>query len=165
MDLLGQTGIDLYEGKGKDAFERVAKARGGLEDAGLARVDLNRITLLDVSCRAGLAAAKSCDANDRRPFLDAVRRDAASLDREPAPWARALGSMARAGISSLEGKADARAMATKAVAHLRAAKVDVYAAACAHAADLEDDVRALMRREHVKNPDRFAQVFFPGRSS
>ena len=163
MDLIAQAGTDLYEGDAMAAFERVTRSRKELEAAGLTRVEFNRVLLLDVASRAALGAARLADARDRRPYLDAARKDTLLLAREATPWARALAAARQAAIAALEGRADAAETAARATAALGAAELGVYAASCAHAANLDvPDARELFAREHIKDPVRFARVFSPG---
>jgi len=162
MDLVSQTGIDLYEGNARGAVERVERMRSKLEDAGLTRVEFNRVLLLDVCSRASLAAARAADPRDRRPHLESARRDVASLAKEAAPWARALAEAKTVALARIEGRTDPE-MSKRAVRSLLAVDLDVYAASMAHAADLDAiEARGLFAREHIQDPTRFAQVFAPG---
>lgn len=164
MDLFAQVNIDLYEGKHEQAAERIATVRPKLVDAGQARVEFNRVLLLDVSSRASLARARALPREERRPHLEAARRDIDALARVKARWARALATPKRACLAQLEGDPEAKLHAARAVVELGAAKLHLYAAACAHASgcDAPEAFAKLFERERVKDPDRLAQVFFPG---
>jgi hypothetical protein len=163
MDLVAQVSIDLYEDKAEQACERVARVRKRIEQAGLARVELNRILILDVASRAMLARARATPSERRRPLLEDATRDVARLEKERPLWGRALAAPKRACILRLEGHPDAEAQASHAVEVLRSAKLDLYAAACVHVAGVKDDDLARhFERQQVAHPTRFARVFFPG---
>jgi serine/threonine protein kinase len=163
MNVYAQTGIDLYEGKVKDAFERAMAERKRLADAGIGRVELDRIHLNDVATRASLAAAASAPPDERHVYLEAARRDVAAMLKEKAPWGRALASAHRAALLRLEGHEDAKAAAGRAVAELRSSHLDLHASTCAFAAGLDDtDAQTFFTQQGIKRPERFARVFSPG---
>jgi tetratricopeptide (TPR) repeat protein len=164
MDLVAQVGVDLYEGAHEAAVERVAATRAKLEDAGIVRVEFNRILLLDVTCRVSLARAKSAPKAERQRHIDSARKDMLQLSRERAAWGRALAAPKRASLLRLEGDPGAESAAAEAVDVLRSAHLGLYAAACARLArgKTSREFVTMFEREHVKDPDRFAQVFFPG---
>jgi tetratricopeptide (TPR) repeat protein len=163
LDLVAQVGIDLYEDNPRRACERVAGVRKRIEQAGLARVELNRILILDVAARATLAMARASRPEDRKPLLDAAKRDVALLEKERPLWGRALAAPKRACILRLENSPDASSAAAHAVDILRSANLDVYAAACAHIAEVNvPELAQYHAREQIVKPSRFANVFFPG---
>ncbi|MDR3637306.1 MAG: hypothetical protein P4L84_26115, partial [Isosphaeraceae bacterium] len=106
-------------------------------------------------------------------WLSSARRDAARLEREGTPWARAPALGVRAGLAARRGR-DAEA-----VAHLRqAARAfrEIDMGLCATVADwrlgtliggeegrqLLESADASMRTQSIVRPDRVAALFAPG---
>src|SRR5439155_3932795 len=102
-----------------------------------------------------------------------VAREAARLEREKAPWARALAALLGAAARKLDGDADgARARLERAVAELDAADLALYAACArrrlgeltggADGARLAAQAAEWFAREGVRNPERMTALLAPG---
>jgi hypothetical protein len=155
--LVADVQIDLYEGRGRRAVERLQAAWGRMRRSLLLGVQTVRVEMTSLRARARLAA----HAEDKQP---AHTRDAAAcvkrLAREGVPyasaWAAAYGAL-------LAGDDAAMAAAAKA---FDGANMRVVAAACRHRAGDEEGTEAL-RKAGVRDPERLASVYFPsaGRTS
>ncbi|MFO0676140.1 MAG: protein kinase [Polyangiaceae bacterium] len=164
MDLVAQVNIDLYQGATGKAWERVRTARKSLDEAGILRVEFNRILFLDVEGRAALASAQAAPPAERKPYVEVAHRAAKALSSENVPWARALAAPMRAGLAKLEGNVDAaKKAAAVAIAALRESQLHLYASAVALVADVpgEEEARRLFERELVRHPAILARIFFP----
>ena len=164
MNLIAQVDVDLYEGKPARAVERISTVRKQVEGAGLSRVELNRIQLLDVAARADIALAATLSGSERERRLELARKDTALLEKERVPWGRALAAPKRAAIAKLTGSSDSEQLAKNALRVLEQAKLRLYAASVASLTGLSDDkgIETHFVREQVKDIPRFARVFFPG---
>src|SRR5262249_26848159 len=94
--LFDEVQIDLYQGEGIAAWERVTAQWPALARSHLLRVQQVRIFLLHLRARAALAAAPA--ATEPAPLLHAAERDARRLRRAGIGWAGALAHVARAGV-------------------------------------------------------------------
>jgi hypothetical protein len=88
--------LDLYRGNAEAAHARLAAAEGHLARVGLGRFEQARIELVYLRARIALARGD----RDARELVE-------SLTGEAAPWAIALGQLARAALHAFEGDVDA----------------------------------------------------------
>jgi len=154
----------LYRGDGARAEERLAAEWSQLERSMVLRVQQIRVRAIHFRGSALAACGKS-------PQL--VAREAARLEREKAPWARALAALLGAAARKLAGDRDgARALLERALTELSAAELALYAA-CARRRLGEltggDEGAALIARagewfarEGVRNPERMTALLAPG---
>ena len=92
LDLYAQTQIDLYEGKGQEAWARIEGKWAELKASGLMRVGLNRVLLLDLRGRAAIACLRQSNDGKEKILLRREAKSASlSLRKEPMVWAQALG--------------------------------------------------------------------------
>jgi hypothetical protein len=169
--LFDEAQIDLYQGDGSAAWERVTAQWPALARSSLLRVQQVRIFLLHLRARAALAAVPA--AADPRRLLHAAERDARLLWRERIPWAEALAQLVRAGIAM--GRHDAggaRQLLEDAASRLEAAGLRLHAAAARRR--LEEQVAgsegrrlvgqadAWMKGQNVRRPDRMTALLAPG---
>jgi hypothetical protein len=173
VHLLSRAYVEIYLGQGEAALARVEAAVPAFGTSMLVRTHYPRVTLTDVRGRAALAAAALASGRTRAARLAKARGLAKRLEREKAPWARALGLIVRAGHAALSGD---RAAAGE---HLMAAAgladeigMSLHAAAARlHAgrlrggdagAEMERSARAAFTAEEVVDPDRYAAFLAPG---
>jgi hypothetical protein len=163
--------LDLYEGKGRAAWDYLSAHRTAYRRSLLIHSQHPRVDFLQWHARAALAVA--AEADDPAMFLRAAGRSARRLAREGAPCPVAHAEFLRAGIAYLYGKSES------AVRHLRAAALGYDAAGmhlCAAAVrrrlgqltggeegqKLARDASASMEREGIVHPGRITAVYTPG---
>jgi hypothetical protein len=170
------TEVDLYDGLGRQAFERVSKDFSRAERALKFVREYFHVPARHLRARSALLAA----AQERRPrerarLLAAAARDARWLRQAPPDYARAWAAVVDAGISALRGEREqAVAALEEAVAGLDATH-DRFAAACARmrlgaylgASDergrsLSVEGEAFMREQGIVDPHRTAAAIVPG---
>jgi hypothetical protein len=163
--------IDLYQGEGSAAWEKVTDQWPALARSHLLRVQQVRILLLHLRARAALAAAPA--AADPGPLLHAAERDARLLRRERIAWAGALAQLVRAGVAM--GRHDAgRAcpLLDDAAGRLQAAGLRLHAAAARRRLGERvggseghrrvEHAEAWMRGQNVRRPERMTALLVPG---
>jgi hypothetical protein len=159
---LDETQIDLYEGQGERAWQRVSEHWPLLARSHLLLVEQVRIFLLHLRARAALAAG----------HLRAAAADARRLAREPAPWSQALGKLIEAGVARGRGDvAEASRLLEDSAARLDAVAMCLYAAAArrrqgqrrgAPGQGRGDQAEAWMRGQKVASPARMTALLAPG---
>jgi serine/threonine protein kinase len=163
-ELFALVHIDLYEGDGAGAYQRVCRAWPEQRRAQLLRVHMMRYILEDLRARAALATPGADPGRSRL-----VARAARSLERGTMPWGAAAGAVLRAGLAGLRGDRDG------AIGHLRravlgyeASDMAMHAAAAAYRLAtlrgdrlLMRDTEARMRAEGILRVDRYAAMLVP----
>jgi eukaryotic-like serine/threonine-protein kinase len=96
--LLARTHIDLYNGDGQAAWDRILKQWPTYVRSYLLSIKKLRIELLQSRARSALAAA-AC-AVDPGPLLRAAERDALRLRREKMPWSEAHAQFISASVAA-----------------------------------------------------------------
>jgi hypothetical protein len=169
--LYDETQIDLYEGNGLAAWERLARHWPLLERSMIFWVQQVRIFQRHVRARAALSAA--AQAGDREPLLRAAARDAEALGREPVAWAQALAQLVRAGVAASRGDgAGAAGWLRDAAARCHEAGLGLYEAAARRrlgqlldgeeARRLVAQADAWMAGQKVVCPERMTALLVPG---
>src|SRR6202022_3432173 len=119
--------IDLYQGDGESAWQRLAEAWPALEQSHLLRVQ--QIPILMLHLRARCALVLAVGGKDAASWLRAAQRDARSLRREKLPWSDALAELIEAALVFLRGDADqSRQILATAAAGFAATDMHLYAA-------------------------------------
>jgi hypothetical protein len=169
--LMSQTLIDLYEGNGRAAYERISKAWPALEASFLLKVQGLAITAHYLRGSAAIAAATG--VADNNALLRAAARDADTLTKTKVEWSQPLSRLILAGAAAVGGDRDKeRAFLESAAEGFDAAHMALYAAAARHAlgglvgGDAGRDTRAAAERfmtsQKIARPDAFASVLAPG---
>jgi hypothetical protein len=163
--------IELYQGNGKAAWDRLAASWPKLASSMFMRVQQERIFWRHVRALAALSAAGT--VSDREPLLRAAERDARALAKEGIRWADELGRLVRAGIAMSRGRADAAGLLREAAAGLDAVDMSLHAAAARRALGrlqggaegdkLASDAEAWMQQRTIANPARMSALLVPGR--
>jgi len=124
--------VDLYEGRGREAFERVARDFPQARRARRFAVERVHIVARERRARSAImAAAQEMRPRERSRLLAVAARDASWLRRAPPDFARARAAVVDAGIASVQGeRARAVAALEQAITRLEGAD-DRFAAACA----------------------------------
>jgi eukaryotic-like serine/threonine-protein kinase len=167
LDPLAQARIDLYQGDGARAWQRVNDHWPAFRAALLDRVQLLRVAMTNLRGTAALASA-----GGRAERLAQAVGDARRLRRESVPWATGLGTLLEAGVRAARGdQAGALSGYTQAAVQLEEADMSLHAA-CARwhqgellggdaGAALVAAARAFMERQSVRNPLRLRAVIAP----
>ena len=161
--------IDLYQGDGKAAWDRLAAAWPMLAGSHFMRVQQVRIFMRHLRARAALAAASG--VADREPLLRAAEKDARALSKEGIRWADELTRLVRAGIAMTRGQPDAARLLREAAAGLDAVEMPLHAAAARRALGrlmggtegqtLEAQAEEWMRQQTIANPGRMSTLLVP----
>ena len=171
-ELYARGEIDLYDGRGKDAWQYVSNRWPALRRSMLLRIQGARIESVYLRARAAVAASAVADvASARRKLLSSAERDARRLARESAPWADAAADFIRGGTSAVRGDLESarhrferaeRAfhsvdMALHAmVARRRRGQLTAGGTALVRSAD------DWMAAQSIRNPARMADMLAPG---
>jgi serine/threonine protein kinase len=169
--LFDEVQIDLYQGDGSAAWDRVTAQWPALARSYLLRVQQVRIFLLHLRARAALAAAGA--VAEPGPLLDAAENDAGRLRCERIVWAEALAHLVRAGVAM--GRHDtggARQLLEEAAGRLEAADLRLHAAAArrrlgeqvggSEGYRLVEQADAWMKGQKVRRPERMTALLAPG---
>ncbi len=160
--------IDLYEGDGERAWQRLEGAWAALGASMLLRVQIVRIEANFLRGRAALATCATADP-DRLALVDA---HAAALDREHLPWSDALAAILRSRAASRRGPGTgATPQLERAAAAADAAGLHAFAAAVRwrggerRGGRRGDAIRraahAWFEAENVQRPERFVAMLAP----
>lgn len=171
-ELLAHAEIDLYLGRGGDAYRRFERSWSALKRSLLLKAQQQRLELFDARARAAIAMSSESGV-DAPAMLAVAERHAGWIERARMPWADALAKLIRAGIAERTGKPE------QAVALLRAASEGFVASGLAlHTAIARrilggklggDEGRALvatadtwLATTHVKDAARVTAALAPG---
>ena len=170
FELVGLTEIDLYEGNGAAAWDRVSSAWRVLTHSLLMRVQVVRTQLTHLRGRtAVLAARQTSDRSLRDRLLATADRDVRAIEREGTAYAAALALLLRGSISVTRGD-HARAIDEfrRAEDQCLAQDMRLHMAAARRARGLllsGDEGRAVvgsagawMSAQLIGDPDRFSQM-------
>jgi hypothetical protein len=171
--LLAETNIDLYEGAGKRALERLTGDWPSLKRSLLLRLPLPRNESLHLRARAALAAAHQAGASERKSLLARARKDAGRMAQSKLAWTSALSKLLQAGVSAHRGQTEqAIRMLEAAVAELDEAEMKLYAAAARRrlgalmggdaGAELIAAANTFMQQQNVTDPTRMTAMLAPG---
>jgi hypothetical protein len=169
--LLAETRIDLYEGDGAAAFQRVDSHWALLRRSLLLRVQIIRIFSVHLRARAALAAARR--SSEPWTLLALARRDAKRLLREKLPMVDGLAHLVEAGVVRAQGDVEAtRRLLEQAVKELEASGMSLFRSAAVHrlgelvggdeGALLVRESQEAMRRQRIRQPDKMTDMLAPG---
>ena len=169
--LLANVFVDLYEGIGDEAIERLRGEWRNYQKSFLSQVQQIRIDFLQVHCRAALAAAAS--NYQKKNSLRTVKQTIEKLKRERIGYAVALAEAFQASWLHQQGDANAsRLHLEKAIVLLSKAQMFLYCNACRHVLVHRFDEKApasaiqtLATWETLgvlKQPERIANALLPG---
>jgi tetratricopeptide (TPR) repeat protein len=172
FDLFGQAEIDLYEGKTRAAWERVASGWPKLQRSMLRRTQL--VYLESAHLRARTIVAAAADGEAPASVLGVAEREARRIEREEMPWSNPLAELIRASIAALGGDTKtAVGLLASAETGFEAADQNLHAAVARtrrgellggpEGEKLRAEADAWMAREHVVSPARFCRLVAPGR--
>jgi hypothetical protein len=170
-ELYSQLQIDLYRGRGLDAWTKISQAWPWLVGSLLLRVQVQHVLIRHARARCALAAAAMTPERDH--LLQSAREDASRLKRLKVPWAMALARLVEAGIAStMQQKSQAVSILRDALERLEAVHMQSYAAAARYCLGglLEGEegqrhllqARSWMESQGIRNPGRMARMLSPG---
>jgi hypothetical protein len=162
--------LELYEGDGAAAYQRIDEDWRRRSGSPFARVAFARARLLSLHGVAALAAYRSGE-RDRR-LVRAAARDARSLRAMRMPWTDALARVLEAGVSFATGvHAEVRAQLELAHSELAAANMSLYAtlarrrlgelAGGVEGARAIAEADAWLAAQDVRAPERLARIYMP----
>jgi hypothetical protein len=166
-----RTILELYCGRGDDAWQLVEHGWRRYCTSLLGRIQQIRVDFLQVQGRAALSAASA--AANPAPLLQAARRIVGRLHRERTPWADATASLIQSGIQALRNeRAAAEATLQQAVRQLDGVQMRLMAAAARrrlaalttgpNREQLLAEADAVMAEQGVRNAARLTAAFAPG---
>jgi len=169
--LMSETLIDLYEGRGADAWRRISEEWPAVKRSQMLRIQVLRIMLRHFRGRSALAAGLA--GADPEASTRAALSDARRIAREGVPWSAPMADSLRAGAAELSGdRALARALLARAADGFDDAGMLSYAAAARRTAggleggeegarvvrSAEEDYRA----QGVEDPAKMARMHVTG---
>jgi serine/threonine protein kinase len=169
--LLAEVNIDLYEGNGAVAYQRVVSKWRAIRRSLMLFVQYIRADANYLRARAALASLEG--ASNRRARLAEAIRLAHALEHEKIPWIAMLGQLVWAGVRLAQGQR------ASAIAHLRVgiekgdeAGMALHAASAryqlgkalgdAEGRKLVAAAEDWMRGQNILVPERFAAMLVPG---
>jgi hypothetical protein len=168
--LFDEAQIDLYEGAGTVAWQRVEGTWPLLARSHLLLVQQVRVFMRHLRGRAALAAA--AQGKNPGPLLRITDREVRALRREGAPWAQALAQLLCAGAAAGRGESKRVAeLLREGAARCEAAAMHLFAAAARRRLGIRlggEEGRALvsgadewMAGQQVRQPERLAALLVP----
>jgi hypothetical protein len=169
--VLAETLIDLYQGNGQSAWQRITDLWSTYRRSQLLLAQQVRVDVRQSRARSALAAAAA--ASDAEPYLRAAGKDAKLLQREKTTWAQAISRLTQAGIARMRGDETAVCQLLESAGSLfDDAGMVLYAAACRwHLGDARGGqegkslIAAAQQQfvaQEVKNPSRMRDMLAPG---
>ncbi len=167
--------VDMYEGRGHDAFQRLADHFPRARRAGQLNVEIMHCSARELRGRAAiLAAAQTGPAMQRakKSLLASAERDARWLRGQPPAYARPFAALLEAGVVGVRGDRSLAVSALEdAIRGLDAVPVRLTAAAArmrlgalrgAEGVALVESGMAFMREQGIVDPVRMAAFLVPG---
>ena len=179
--LVGRVEIELYQGRGEVAWQRLCEGWGRARWSIYFRVQLMRAEAWSLRCRAALSAraalaargALGGDSGLARRLERQIARGTKRLGAEGLAWTDAFVSSIHAGLATIDGRlAEAAELLATAEARFESADFTLHATVCrfrrgqllAHAGG-RDSIRraeAWMDSQGIRNPEAMARVLVPG---
>ncbi|MFT5498374.1 MAG: serine/threonine protein kinase [Kiritimatiellia bacterium] len=165
--LLGETYIDLYQGKVDDACDRLDAQWGQLEKSQLLRVPIVKTSNLHLYASVKIQRARGMQ--DPSALVKSAKRDLTNLRKAPIATAKGKACMVEAALFNLSGQREkSAALLAQAAIHLSALEMSHYAAACGYySARLsgtrqDASVDAWIKEQGIAEPEKFMRVLAPG---
>ena len=170
-ELVARTSLDIYRGDGAAAHRRIRESRDVFTRTSNTKIQLVRISLMQLAGRSALAASRS--GGNRPSLLAEAASVAARIERERVPWGTPLAELLRAGIASTRGDRDgAITVLDRAVRGFHAADMALHDAVARRLlGDLlgGDDGAAMTRKatswmeaQGIVKPERITALLAPG---
>jgi len=170
-ELWAMAQVELYLGRGQEAWELLAARWPDLSRSLLLRIQFIRIMMRHLRARCALAALVGTTAP--APLFCTAESDARALEREGVAWSGALALLIRAGLLATRGdRSGAIARLAQAEAALRSAGMALFAESARRRRgqlsggpagdDLVSQTESWMAGQGIRNPARMAAIFAPG---
>jgi hypothetical protein len=171
--LYGEGEIELYLGRGAEAYARVERDASALKKSFLLTVQHMRAQTTFLRGRSAIASIDTAPALRSERVAEA-RRLSHALEKERMGWTAPLAAILKAGAANAEGdRSGAVSSLRSAIDLARAADMSMYASAARYQLGLllgGEEGRELVRQAHeamtaqdVRRPDRLAATLVPGR--
>jgi hypothetical protein len=169
--LLTRVQTDLYRGRARDAWERMARHEAPIRQSLFLRVQHTRIESANYHARCALAMAGSgYDASRMRGI---ALRDASRIRREDMPWSNPFVRLIQGTVAHQEGDATAAiARLSAALEGFDTAGMRLYAAACRRRLGqilggdagraLVDEADRWLAAQEVRDADAMTRLIAPG---
>ncbi|HEX5656506.1 MAG TPA: AAA family ATPase, partial [Polyangiales bacterium] len=154
--LVSDTQVDLYRGRGQAAHERVEARWRDLSRSHLRRISHTQIIATHLRARAALAAASA--RSDRGSLLELARKQARRLEREKAPWSTALAALIITSADNLAGNPPSTTRLSYLRGVLERSDLRIYALAI----DGLQSPNSALSRLGVRSPQAFTRMLLPG---
>jgi tetratricopeptide (TPR) repeat protein len=165
--------IDLYEGKGTDAHERLSREYPRAERAFTFRMEILHVGARHLRARSAILAAREASPSDREPLLRIAERDAHWLGGAPPSYSHPWGSLVRACALAVRGDDVAAALALERAVHgFDATGLALFAAAARwrlgqlrggdDGIALRSTAEAWMKDQEIAEPARMVAMIAPG---
>lgn len=168
---MGLTALDLYEGNGRTAFDRMSQEFLRAKRAFKFKMEVLHTQARDLRARAALLAAAQTTGAERRRLMAVARGDSRWLRRVGPPYALPAAALAEAALAHLEGDQsrcagalrEAMVLADAGSARLvaAAARIQLGRLTGASGRTLLEAGEAFMRAQRIVNPIRMAETFCP----
>ncbi len=163
--------VELYSGRGQEAWELLNARWADLSRSMLLRVQFIRIAMGHLRARCALAAAMGTSAP--APLLRSAEAGARALQREGTAWSGALALLIQAGLLARRGdRSGAIARLAEAEAACRSAGMVLYAESAkrrrgqllggSDGGELVSQSESWMTGQGIRNPGRMAAMCAPG---
>ena len=171
--MVSEAHIELYDGDGEHAYQRVVRDERRLAESYLLRVQHLRASTNFLRGRCAVAALAR-DPSKRRARLSEIHRLVARLEAERMPWITPLADLLSAAAANATG--DRQGAVTRlraAMAHADAADMSLLATTARYrlgailggdeGRQLAQEAEEVMMGQGIRAPWRFAAVILPGR--
>ncbi len=170
--MVAEVDIDLYEGNGPRAYERLERDARAFRRSLLTIAQYVRAVTNFARARSAIATSRS-DASPGGRRIREADRILRRLEREGTPWIDVLASLVAAALANAEGRIeDARSHLRAGVDRAHGADMVLHACAAQHRLGTllgGEDGRALvqqseevMRAKGVRAPERYVAMLLPG---
>ena len=171
--LRGNASIDLYEGAGTAAHERLNREWPEFVGALLDRVSFARTIMWDLRARAAVCAAADATPAEQRRLLDLAEKDARRIVGEKLAWSTPLAILIRACVAARRGDHETAAKHFDHAARgFDAAQLLLHAAATRRrlgplvggdrGRGMVEAADAWMMEQKIKSPERMTAMLAPG---
>ena len=170
LALVGLTQVELYLGRGKEAWNRLQRQWPTLQGSLLMRVKVLHVEAEYLRARCALAASE--DAEDPRYFLSVAAHHARRLETEKGPWAASLSLLTRAAMTARDGdRRQASSLLARAAEGLESIDMALYAAAARRrqgqvlgpeGSHLIAQSGEWMNHQRIVKPDAITRMLIPG---
>jgi len=172
--LRSNASIDLYDGAGAAAYDRLTREWPEVAGALLLRVSFPRTYMWDLRARAAVCASIDAGPAEQRRLLAVAEKDARRIMREKMAWSRPLAGLIRACIAARRGDTTTAAELFEQTAReLDAVDLRLHAAAARRrrgelvggerGTTLVADADAWMASQKIRSPERMTAMLAPGR--